>query len=57
MQIRLEIEQRELNTLSPLASLASRSKGRAIEEPPDPIRTNYMLRIGTGWFIPNPFAA
>lgn len=43
MQIRLEIEQRELSTLSPLASLASRSKGRAIEEPPDPIRTHYML--------------
>jgi len=43
MEIRLEIEQRELKTLSPLASLSSRSKGRAVEEPPDPIRTNYML--------------
>lgn len=43
MQIRLEIEKRELESLGPLASLASKSKGRALDEPPDPIRTAYML--------------
>src|SRR5690554_291653 len=43
MQIRLEIEQRELSSLSPLASLANKSRGRVFEEPPDPIRTVFML--------------
>ena len=43
MQIRLEIEKRELESLGPLASLASKSKGRVFDEPPDPIRTAFML--------------
>lgn len=43
MQVRLEIEEREQKYLSPMATLAIDSKGREFEEPPDPIRTCFML--------------
>ena len=40
--IRLEIEQREASSLSPYATLASVSRGRAEAEEEDPIRTCFM---------------
>ena len=40
--IRLELEQREINTLSPFAAKAVQSKGRAVSEEEDPLRTCYM---------------
>lgn len=43
MQVRQEIEQREIKFLSPMATLACQSAGRMREEEPDPIRTAFML--------------
>ncbi|NMC26572.1 MAG: deoxyguanosinetriphosphate triphosphohydrolase [Syntrophomonadaceae bacterium] len=43
MEIREEIEARENRGLSPMATWASRSRGRQREEKPDPIRTCFML--------------
>lgn len=43
MSIREEIEQREKNTLSSQATLAINSRGRAIPEEPDPVRTCFMI--------------
>ncbi|MFZ5946075.1 MAG: deoxyguanosinetriphosphate triphosphohydrolase [Bacillota bacterium] len=40
--IRLQIEEMEEKFLSPLAVLAKNSKGRTIEEAPDPVRTCFM---------------
>ena len=43
MIIREEIEARENSMLDKAASLSSRSRGREIEEEPDPVRTCFML--------------
>ena len=43
MSIREEIEARENAMLDKAASLSSRSRGREIEEEPDPVRTCFML--------------
>ena len=43
MQIRLEIEKRERDYLSPWAMLSSQTAGREHYEEPDPIRTVFML--------------
>ncbi len=43
MVIREEIEQREKQVLNAKAALAVNSRGRAIDEEPDPIRTCFML--------------
>ncbi|MBC7325945.1 MAG: dNTP triphosphohydrolase, partial [Moorella sp. (in: Bacteria)] len=42
MLLRVEAEKREEAILSPLASLSSRTKGRAIPEEPCTIRTEYQ---------------
>lgn len=42
MTIRKEIEQREKELLSPYATLSVNSKGRELQEEPDPIRTCFM---------------
>ncbi|MGI5921649.1 MAG: deoxyguanosinetriphosphate triphosphohydrolase [Syntrophomonadaceae bacterium] len=42
MNIREEIEQREKAVLSPYATLAVNSRGRYVEEKPDPVRTCFM---------------
>ncbi len=42
MTIREEIEEREGATLAPAAALASRSRGRAIPEPQDDLRTAFQ---------------
>lgn len=41
--IREEIEQREMHLLSEYATLAAKSRGREINEDPDPIRTCFMV--------------
>ncbi|WP_061214652.1 deoxyguanosinetriphosphate triphosphohydrolase [Syntrophomonas wolfei] len=43
MSIREEIEARENAMLDKAASLSSKSRGREIEEEPDPVRTCFML--------------
>ncbi len=43
MTVREEIEGREISGLDKLATLASKSAGRQIQEEPDPIRTCFMI--------------
>lgn len=43
MIVRQEIEQREVQSLAPYASLAINSRGREQKEEPDPIRTCFMV--------------
>ncbi|MDD4802150.1 MAG: deoxyguanosinetriphosphate triphosphohydrolase [Syntrophomonas sp.] len=43
MNIREEIEAREIAALNPQATLASKSRGRVIDEKADPIRTCFMI--------------
>lgn len=40
--IRIELEEKEMQTLSPFAAKSAESKGRAYEEAADPLRTCYM---------------
>ena len=42
LHIRQMIEQRELDSLSPLAARAAETKGREGQEPPDPVRTAFQ---------------
>lgn len=41
-RIREEIEERERRSLSSYAALASKSEGRPLDEPPDPVRTAFQ---------------